>query len=74
LLRALISRVDADHPRSDRSSVPTRKRRVTLDVAVDNPAAQRLYERIGFVVTDERVSTISNSHATEPSERRMILE
>lgn len=42
-----------------------------LDVAVTNPRAQALYERLGFVVTEELPSTLKNEHATVAAHRRM---
>lgn len=42
-----------------------------LDVAVTNPRAQALYERLGFVVTQELPSTLKNEHATVAAHRRM---
>lgn len=45
-----------------------------LDVAVTNPRAQALYERLGFVVTRERVSQLANAQATVPNHRRMELQ
>ena len=44
-----------------------------LDVAVTNPAAQRLYERLGFEVTRLCVSKLSNAQATVADLRRMQL-
>ncbi len=44
-----------------------------LDVAVTNPDAQRLYERLGFRVTAERTSTLRNAHGSVPNHRRMAL-
>ena len=44
-----------------------------LDVAVTNPAAQRLYERLGFAVTRLCVSKLSNAQATVADLRRMEL-
>ena len=44
-----------------------------LDVAVTNPAAQRLYERLGFAVTRLRVSKLSNAQSTVADLRRMEL-
>lgn len=44
-----------------------------LDVSVKNPRAQALYERVGFVVTGERISKLSNSTATVADHRRMEL-
>ena len=42
-----------------------------LDVSVENPRAQALYERIGFTVTRELKSTMENSTARVPHHRRM---
>ena len=42
-----------------------------LDVAVTNPRGQALYERLGFVVTGERRSRLSNPRATVPDHRHM---
>lgn len=42
-----------------------------LDVSVQNPRAQVLYERLGFVVKHEKASTLQNAFATVPSHRRM---
>ena len=44
---------------------------VVLDVATSNPSAQRLYERLGFVVTGERASSLSNVQGQVPGHRRM---
>jgi ribosomal protein S18 acetylase RimI-like enzyme len=44
-----------------------------LDVALTNPRAQALYERIGFVVTRERTSRLANAMAAVPNHRRMEL-
>lgn len=44
-----------------------------LDVSVENPRAQALYERLGFKVTRENESALRNLHATVPSHRRMEL-
>lgn len=44
-----------------------------LDVSAENPRAQALYERLGFVVTRECISTLHNAHATVPNHRRMEL-
>jgi ribosomal protein S18 acetylase RimI-like enzyme len=44
---------------------------VVLDVAVTNPDAQRLYQRLGFVVTAERPSTLANPQGRVPGHRRM---
>jgi ribosomal protein S18 acetylase RimI-like enzyme len=45
-----------------------------LDVAVTNPRAQALYERLGFVVTRERASRLANAQATVSNHRRMELQ
>jgi len=42
-----------------------------LDVSVENPRAQALYERLGFRVTKECVSKLANSTAVVPHHRRM---
>ena len=42
-----------------------------LDVAVTNPRGQALYERLGFIVTGERRSRLSNASATVPDHRHM---
>jgi ribosomal protein S18 acetylase RimI-like enzyme len=42
-----------------------------LDVAVANTSAQALYERLGFVVTGERRSRLSNASVTVPDHRHM---
>lgn len=42
-----------------------------LDVAVTNPRAQRLYERLGFAVVRELESRYENATAVVPSHRRM---
>jgi ribosomal protein S18 acetylase RimI-like enzyme len=44
-----------------------------LDVAVTNPRAQALYERMGFKVTRELASRLSNAQATVADHRRMDL-
>jgi ribosomal protein S18 acetylase RimI-like enzyme len=44
---------------------------VVLDVAATNPAAQRLYERLGFAVVVERRSTLANAQGRVPDQRRM---
>lgn len=44
-----------------------------LDVAVTNPRAHALYERLGFVVTRERRSRLANDHATVADHRRMEM-
>ena len=47
--------------------------KAVLDVAVSNPRAQALYERLGFEVAAERISTLRNAQATVVSHRRMEL-
>lgn len=42
-----------------------------LDVSVENPRAQALYERLGFVVTRACPSRLQNSTARVPDHRRM---
>lgn len=42
-----------------------------LDVAVTNPRAQALYERLGFVVVGERESSLKNEHGAIVNHRRM---
>ncbi|MEI9983177.1 MAG: hypothetical protein WDN69_08175 [Aliidongia sp.] len=42
-----------------------------LDVAVGNPRAQTLYERLGFVVTATRASRLENRHGRVGDHRRM---
>lgn len=44
-----------------------------LDVAVTNPRAQQLYERIGFRVTRECESRLANAQARVADHRRMEL-
>lgn len=44
-----------------------------LDVSVENPRAQELYERLGFAVTAERRSKFENATARVPDHRRMEL-
>ncbi len=45
----------------------------TLDVAVDNPRAEQLYQRLGFAVVAERPSRLGNAHGHVPGHRRMAL-
>jgi ribosomal protein S18 acetylase RimI-like enzyme len=45
-----------------------------LDVSVENPRAQALYERFGFQVTAEHKSSLQNSTARVPDHRRMELK
>jgi ribosomal protein S18 acetylase RimI-like enzyme len=47
------------------------KRRLVLDVAVGNPRAQALYERLGFRVTAQRQSQLARGQAVVPDHRRM---
>lgn len=42
-----------------------------LDVAITNPRAQALYERLGFVVVRERESALKNEHGAIVTHRRM---
>lgn len=49
-------------------------RLAALDVSVENPRAQLLYERIGFKVARELVSTLANAQATVPNHRRMEID
>ncbi|WP_426687811.1 GNAT family N-acetyltransferase [Rhodanobacter ginsengiterrae] len=44
---------------------------VILDVAISNPDAQRLYQRLGFQVIAERPSTLANAQGRVPDHRRM---
>lgn len=48
-----------------------RKQRLVLDVAVGNPRAQALYERLGFRVTTQRRSQLARGHTAVPDHRRM---
>ncbi len=43
-----------------------------LDVSIENPKAQALYERFGFEVVAENISTMNNATARVPSHRRMV--
>ncbi|MFO1394077.1 MAG: GNAT family N-acetyltransferase [Steroidobacteraceae bacterium] len=45
--------------------------RTGLDVAVTNPAAERLYARLGYVLVRERASRLANDRARVPAHRRM---
>lgn len=54
-----------------RQGVALGRQTAALDVAVTNPRAQALYERLGFVVTGERRSTLRNDIATVADHRRM---
>lgn len=44
-----------------------------LDVAATNPAARRLYERLGFDVVTERDATLRNAHGSVSKHIRMVL-
>jgi len=59
-MRNLLEGLDAD-----------RYRCATLDVAVTNPRAQLLYERLGFAVSALRTSLLENRRARVPDHRRM---
>ena len=50
---------------------PDRHRCATLDVAVANPRAQLLYERLGFVVEVLRASKLQNRHGRVADHYRM---
>ncbi len=50
------------------------RRVAALDVSVENPDAQRLYERLGFRVEHEVISKLRNDRATVPNHRRMVLD
>ena len=45
---------------------------VALDVAATNPRGQALYERLGFVVTRARKSTLKNAHGWVADHRHMV--
>ena len=62
--RALIEHLAAEAARLGRS-------RLALDVAATNPRAQALYERCGFVVIDERPSSLADARGHVPAHRRM---
>jgi ribosomal protein S18 acetylase RimI-like enzyme len=53
---------------------PDRHRWASLDVAVTNPRAQLLYERLGFVVEALRASKLQNQHGRVPDHYRMRLQ
>ncbi|MCP4974839.1 MAG: GNAT family N-acetyltransferase [Maribacter sp.] len=42
-----------------------------LDVSVDNPNAQKLYERMGFTITKKCLSTLNNKYAQVVDHNRM---
>jgi len=48
-----------------------RHRCATLDVAVTNPRAQLLYQRLGFVVETQRISQLRSRHGRVPDHYRM---
>jgi ribosomal protein S18 acetylase RimI-like enzyme len=48
-------------------------RAVVFDVAVSNPRAQQLYERLGFAVTAERHSRLANAQGVVVNHRRMEM-
>jgi ribosomal protein S18 acetylase RimI-like enzyme len=50
---------------------PDRHRCATLDVAVTNPRARLLYERLGFVVEALRVSKLQNRRGRVPDHYRL---
>jgi ribosomal protein S18 acetylase RimI-like enzyme len=52
---------------------PTRHRCATLDVALTNPRAQLLYERLGFVVEALRVSNLQSQRGQVADHFRMRL-
>jgi ribosomal protein S18 acetylase RimI-like enzyme len=59
-MRHLLEGLDAD-----------RHRRATLDVAVTNPRAQLLYERLGFVAEARRASKLQNRRGRVEDHYRM---
>jgi ribosomal protein S18 acetylase RimI-like enzyme len=63
---ALMAHVIAQHRHSG-------LRKVVFDVAVSNPRAQKLYERMGFVVTGERHSRLANAQGVVVDHRRMEI-
>lgn len=54
-----------------RQGVALGRRTAALDVAATNPRAQALYERLGFVVTGTRHSTLRSDTATIADHHRM---
>lgn len=60
LVRHLLARIDS-----------SRHRAATLDVSVENSAAQRLYARLGFSVTALRASTLANRDGRVADHSRM---
>ncbi|MBS0375047.1 MAG: GNAT family N-acetyltransferase [Proteobacteria bacterium] len=55
-------------------ATPDRHRRASLDVALTNPRAQALYERLGFRVVAERAVALGAGQRKVPGHRRMVLE
>lgn len=49
------------------------RRKCALDVAVTNPEAQRLYERLGFRVVQENRWKYRQTHPDVPDQRRMEM-
>lgn len=49
------------------------RRTAELDVAVTNPAAQRLYERLGFRSAVERAAALQNADGSVGNHIRMVL-
>ena len=47
------------------------RQQIVLDVASSNPAAERLYARLGFEVSGERASRLVNAQGRVPDHRRM---
>ncbi|MGH8159172.1 MAG: GNAT family N-acetyltransferase [Rhodanobacter sp.] len=47
------------------------RQQIVLDVATSNPAAERLYARLGFGVTGERLARLANAQEQVPDHRRM---
>jgi ribosomal protein S18 acetylase RimI-like enzyme len=54
-----------------KAAAASRATRAVLDVSVENPRAQALYERLGFVVTATRASSFANAFGRIPGHRRM---
>lgn len=48
-----------------------RKKVAALDVSVENPDAERLYERLGFTVSEVRTSNLANEFGMVVDHRRM---
>lgn len=49
----------------------TRHAAATLDVSTENPDAERLYARLGFVVTTRRASALANRYGRVAAHHRM---